>query len=72
MRRIIRALAPVANGPAQLWAVRDVGELPRPTREAIFDALGHEAARRGLDANESPTDYGRELDALIDALRLDE
>jgi hypothetical protein len=29
-------------------------------------------ARRGLDADESPTDYGRELDALIDALGLDE
>ena len=34
--------------------------------------LGHEAARRGLDADESPTDYGRELDALVDALGLDE
>jgi len=28
--------------------------------------------RRGLDANEVPNAYGRELDALIEALRLDE
>jgi hypothetical protein len=41
-------------------------------REAICDALGYEAARRGLDANQSPNDYGRELDALIEALGLDE
>jgi hypothetical protein len=52
--------------------VRDVRELPRETREAICDALGHEAARRGLDANGSPNDYGRQLDALIVALGLDE
>jgi hypothetical protein len=50
---------------AALWSVRDVRQLPRDTREAMFDALGHEAARRGLDANETPNAYGRELDTLI-------
>jgi hypothetical protein len=57
---------------AALWNVRDVRDLPRETREAMCDALGHEAARRGLDANDSPNGYGRELDALIEALGLDE
>ena len=55
-----------------LWNDRDIRELPRDIREAICDALGHEAARRGLDANEKPNDYGRELDALVKALGLDE
>jgi hypothetical protein len=36
------------NLAAELRNVRDVCELPRPTREAICDALGHEVARRGL------------------------
>jgi hypothetical protein len=57
---------------AELWNVRDVRALPHDAREAICDALGHEAARRGLDANEMPNDYGRELDSLIAALGLDE
>ena len=56
----------------KLWLVRDVRDLPRATREAICDALGHEAARFGLDANESPNEYGRELESLVDALGLDE
>ena len=65
-KRLLAVLSDVApNLAAQLWAVRDVRELPRPTREAMCDALGHEAARRGLDADEVPNDYGRELDALI-------
>jgi hypothetical protein len=58
------------NLAAELWNVRDVWDLPRETREAICDALGHEAARRGLDANEMPNAYGRELDSRIDALGL--
>jgi hypothetical protein len=72
-KRLLAVLSDVAPSlAAALWNVRDVRALPRDTREAICDALGHEAARRGLDANESPNDYGRELDALIDALGLDE
>jgi hypothetical protein len=72
-KRLLAVLSDVdLNLAAELWNVRDVRELPRDTREANCDALGHEAAIRGLDANESPNDYGRELDALIDALGLDE
>ena len=72
-KRLLAILSEVAPTlPAELWTVRDVRELPRATREAICDALGHEAARRGLDADEAPTDYGRELDGLIAALGFDE
>jgi hypothetical protein len=73
-KRILAVLSEVAPSlAAALWNVRDVRELPRDTpREAICDALGHEAARRGLDANDSPNDYGSELDALVDALGLEE
>jgi len=70
MLAILSEVAPTLA--AELWDVRDVRELSREMREAICDALGHEAARRGLDENEMPTDYGRELDALIGALGLDE
>ena len=72
-KRLLAILSEVdPNVAAELWNVRDVRELPRATREAICDALGHEAARCGLDGNEAPNDYGRELDALIEALGLDE
>ena len=72
-KRILAVLSDVnPNLAAELWNVRDVRELPRATREAICDALGREAARRGLDANASPNSYGSELDALVDALALDE
>ena len=47
-------------------------ELPRGTREAICNALGFDSARRGLDAHEKLNDYGREVEALIEALGLDE
>ena len=57
---------------AELWNVLDVRELPRDTREAIVDVLGHECADRGLDAAEEPNAYGRELEALVAALGLDE
>jgi hypothetical protein len=72
-KRMLAILSDVApNLAAELWNVRDVRDLPRDTREAICDALGHEAARRGLGADESPNAYGRELDALVEALGLDE
>jgi hypothetical protein len=49
-KRLLAILSEVApNLAAELWNVRDVRELPRGTREGICDALGHEAARRGLD-----------------------
>jgi hypothetical protein len=57
---------------ATLWAVHDVRALPRDTREAICDVLGHECADRGLDANEELNAYGHELDALVAALGLDD
>ena len=47
-------------------------ELPRDTREAICDVLGHESAERGLDADDELNAYGRELELLIAALGLDE
>jgi len=56
---------------AELWRVRDMRELPRDVREAIVDVLGHEAADRGLGADEEPNAYGRELDALVAALGFD-
>jgi hypothetical protein len=70
MPAILSEVAPTLA--AELWNVHDVRELLRDTREAICDALGYEAARRGLDENESANAYGRELDALIEALGLDE
>ena len=60
-RRLLAVLSDAdPNLAAELWNVPDVRELPRAIREAICDALGHEAARRGLDANEAPNDYGRD------------
>jgi hypothetical protein len=55
-----------------LWNDRDIRELPRNIREAICDALGFDATRRGLDANEEPNAYGRELEVLVAALGLGE
>jgi len=70
-KRLLAVLSDVAPGLAVvLWNGRDIRELPRNIREAICDALRFEAARRGLDANEEPNAYGRELDALIEALGL--
>ena len=72
-KRLLAILSDVAPELAvALWNDRDVRELPRHIREAICDALGHEAARRGLDANEKPNAYGREIDALVAALGLEE
>jgi hypothetical protein len=64
-RRVSQRCNVIALGSSHL-------RLPRETREAICDALGHEAARRGLDENEMRNDYGRQLDQLIAALGLDE
>jgi len=70
-KRLLAVLSDVAPDLAvALWNDRDVRELPRNIREAICDALGLEAARRGLDANEQPNAYGRELDELAAALGL--
>jgi len=72
-KRLLAVLSDVAPDLAvALWNDRDIRELPRHIREDICDALGHEAARRGLDAKEQPNAYGRELDALVKALGLDE
>ena len=69
-KRLLAVLSDVAT--VALWNDRDIGDLPRNIRLAICDALGHEAARRGLDANEKPNAYGRELHALVKALVLGE
>ena len=72
-KRLLTVLSEVAPDLAVvLWNDRDIRELPRNIREAICDALGLEAARRGLDANEQPNAYGRDLEALVAALGLDE
>jgi len=72
-KRLFAVLSDVAPDLAVvMWNDRDIPELPRNIREAICGALRVEAARRGLDANEEPNAYGRELDALIEALRLDD
>ena len=57
-----------ADLACQLWAVRDVRELPDDLRGAIVDVLGHEAAQRGLDGGDRLNAYGRELDALVGVL----
>ena len=68
-KRLLAVLSDVAPDLAvMLWNDRDIRELPRNIREVICGALAVEAARRGLDANEEPNAYGRELDALIEAL----
>ena len=66
----IKRLAP--DLAAQLWRVEDPRELPEEVRGAIVDVLGHECAERGLDADDEPNEYGRELDALVDSLGLDD
>jgi len=71
-KRLLAVLSDVAPDLAvALWNDRDIRELPRNIREAICAALGFEAARRGLDANEQPNAYGRELNDLA-SLLLDE
>ena len=70
-KRLLAVLSDVAPDLAVvLWNGRDVRELPRDIRQAMCDTLGTEAMRRGLDANEQPNAYGRELAALIEALGL--
>jgi hypothetical protein len=53
---------------APLWRVRELRDLPLDVREQIADVLGCEAATRGLDEDEEPNAYGRELGELFDAL----
>jgi len=57
---------------AQLWAVRDVRELPPDVRGQMLDVIGHHAAERGLSRDGTPNQLGRELDELADALDLDD
>jgi len=44
--------------------------LPLDVRETIAEVLGGEAATHGLDEDENPNAYGRELGELFDALGL--
>jgi len=72
-KRLLAVLSDVAPELAvALWNDRDVRDLPRHIRLAICDVLGREASRRGLDASEERNAYGRELDAVVEALALDE
>jgi hypothetical protein len=48
----------------QLWAVRDVPELPADVPGAICDVIGHHAAECGLSRDGTPNQLGRELDEL--------
>ena len=49
---------------------RRCAELPLDVRETIAEVLGGEAATHGLDEDENPNAYGRELGELFDALGL--
>ena len=55
---------------AHLWQVRQLRHLPFDVRETVADLLGCEAASRGLDGDEEPNAYGRELGELFAALGL--
>ena len=55
---------------AHLWQVQTLRALPLDIRETIAEVLGREAAARGLDGDENPNAYGRELGELFDALGL--
>ncbi len=55
---------------AHLWQVQALRELPRDVRETIAEVLGSEAASHGLDEDEEPDAYGRELGELFEALGL--
>jgi len=57
---------------AKLSTVGDVCELSRDLREHIVDLLGSECADHGLDEHEQLNAYGRELEALIESLGLEE
>ena len=46
---------------ALLWRVRNLRELPTAWREEVANVLGCEAAAHGLDKDEVPNAYGREL-----------
>jgi len=63
---ILQRLAP--DLVASLWRVRRLRDLSLDVRETIADLLGCEAASRGLDEDEEPNAYGRELGELFDAL----
>jgi len=67
---ILQRLAP--DLAAELGKVEDVRDLPREVREAIVDVLGHECAERGLDRDEELNAHGREIEALIEGLGLDD
>ena len=67
---VLRRLAP--DLAAYLWRVRRVQELSHDVRGAMADVLGHEAAHRGLGPDDEPNQYGRDLDALVEALGLKE
>jgi len=70
-RLIARLMHLAPDLAAQLWAARDVRELPADVRGQMLEVLGHEAAERGMSRDGTPNQLGRELDELADVL-LDE
>lgn len=51
-------------------SVQNVRQLPKPVREAIVEALADELGEKGLREDSEPTEYGLELENLIDACGL--
>ncbi|HTD58363.1 MAG TPA: hypothetical protein VK672_05665 [Solirubrobacteraceae bacterium] len=65
---VLQRIAPDLAAP--LWRVRTLRELPLKVRGQIANVLGCEPAANGLDDDEEPNAYGRELGELFDALGL--
>lgn len=70
LEEVLQRLAP--DLAAALAHVEDVRDLPHESRATIADILGHEYAQHGFGPDNEPNAYGDELEALIDALALEE
>jgi hypothetical protein len=65
---VLQRIAPDLAAP--LWRAKNLRDLPVAWREDVADVRGCEAASRGFDEDDEPTEYGRELEALFEALGL--
>lgn len=68
LRDVLDRLAP--DLAAAIAQVEHFHELPQEVRVTIIEVLGSELVERGLDRDDELTDYGRELEALLDDLGL--